>query len=85
MRIFEVCNGSESYFFGWEEDAKKFAKEKYDAESDGVPFIDKHFVERPDEFAELLNKVAHAPKGVATGASRQTHISASEDSTTHGH
>lgn len=85
MRIFEVVNGSESYFFGWEEDAKKFAKEKYDAESDGVPFIDKHFVERPDEFAELLNKVAHAPKGAATGASRQTHISASEDSTTHGH
>ena len=122
MRIFEVVNGDESYFFGWEEDAKRFAKEsekvmktgdvishftmlhnylkysdkhaveasptkekKYDAETDGVPFIDKHFVERPDEFAALLNKVAHAPKGVATGASRQTHISASEDSTTHGH
>jgi hypothetical protein len=81
MRLFEVVNGSESYFFGWEEDAKKFAKEK----TDGVPFIDKHFVERPDEFAALLNKVAHAPKGVATGASRQTHISANGDSTTDGY
>lgn len=84
MRVFEVINGSESYFFGWEEDAIKFAKEKYETEIDGVPFIDKHFVERPDEFAELLNKVAHAPKGAATGASRQTHVSANEDSTTHG-
>lgn len=84
MRVFEVINGSESYFFGWEEDAIKFAKEKYETEIDGVPFIDKHFVERPDEFAALLNKVAHAPKGAATGASRQTHVSANEDSTTHG-
>ena len=50
-----------------EEDAKRFAKEKYDAETDGVPFIDKHFV-MADEFAELLNKVAHAPKGAATDA-----------------
>ena len=83
MRIFEVCNGDKSDFFGWEEDAKKFAKSAYDNEEDGVPFIVPHFVERPDEFAELLNKVAHAPKGAATGASRQTHISASGDSITH--
>lgn len=85
MRIFEVVNGSESHFFGWEEDAKKFAKEKYDNNEDGVPFIVPHFVGRCDEFAELLNKVARAPnavKGAATGASRQTHISASGDSTT---
>ena len=77
MRIFEVCNGDRSDFFGWEEDAKNFAKSTGDN-----PFIVPHFVERPDEFAELLNKVAHAPKGAATGASRQTHISASEDSIT---
>lgn len=81
MRLFEVVNGNESYFFGWEEDAKKFKKEKFNGEA----FIDKHFVERPDEFAALLNKVAHAPQGVATGASRQTHISANGDSTTDGY
>jgi hypothetical protein len=82
VRIFEVVNGDESHFFGWEEDAKKFAKEKYDAEVDGVPFIDKHFVERPDEFAALLNeKVTARRSGQATGACRSANPSASEDST----
>ena len=84
MRIFEVCNGYRSDFFGDEETARLFVKAIHEKELDAVPFIDKHFAETPQEVAELLNKVAHAPKGVATGASRQTHISASEDSTTHG-
>ena len=82
MRIFEVCNGDRSDLFGWEEDAKKFAKSAYDNNEDGVPFIVPHFVERPDEFAELLNKVTAPRRAQATGASRQTHISASKDSTT---
>ena len=85
MRVWEVCNGDKSDFFGDEQDAKEFAKSAYDNNEDGVPFIVPHFVERPDEFAELLNKVTARRSGQATGASRQTHISASEDSTTHGH
>lgn len=85
MRIFEVVNGNQSNFFGHEEDAIKFANQRYNKETDGVPFINKHFVERPDEFAELLNKVAHAPKGVATGAIKSANPCASEDSNTDGH
>ena len=81
MRIFEVCNGDRSDFFGWEEDAKKFA----DAQTSGKPFIVPHFVERPDEFAELLNKVTARRSGQATGAIRSANPCASEDSTTHGH
>lgn len=84
MRIFEVCSGEKSDFFGSEEAADKFAKESYDKEEEGVPFKVFHFAETAYEIAELLNKVAHAPKGAATGASRQTHVSANEDSTTHG-
>ena len=84
MRIFEVCNGDESNFFGHEEDAKKFAKEKYDNEEDGVPFIVPHFVERPDEFAELLNKVTAPRRAQVTGAIRSANPCASEDSNTHG-
>lgn len=84
MRIFEVVNGSESHFFGHEEDAKRFAKAKYDAESDGVPFIDKHFVERPDEFAELLNKVTARRSGQATGAIRSANPCARGEFNTDG-
>ena len=69
MRVFEVCNGDRSDFFGWEEDAKKFAKSAYDNNEDGVPFIVPHFVERPDEFAALLNeKVTARRSGQATDA-----------------
>ena len=83
MRIFEVCNGDRSDFFGWEEDAKKFAKSAYDNNEDGVPFIVPHFVERPDEFAALLNeKVTARRSGQATGANRSANPCASEDSTT---
>jgi hypothetical protein len=85
MRIFEVCNGDKSDFFGWEEDAKEFAKSAYDNNEDGVPFIVPHFVERPDEFAELLNKVTARRSGQATGACRSANPSASGDSTTHEH
>jgi hypothetical protein len=46
-----------------------------------VPFIVPHFVERPDEFAELLNKVTARRSGQATGACRSANPSASEDST----
>ena len=63
------------------QDAKEFAKSAYDNNEDGVPFIVPHFVERPDEFAELLNKVARAPKGAATGAIKSANPCASEDST----
>jgi hypothetical protein len=72
MRIFEVVNGSKSDFFGDEYDAKKFAKERYENEVDGVPFIDKHFVETPYEFAALLNEVTARLSGQATGQGRQT-------------
>ncbi|MCH1599076.1 MAG: hypothetical protein L7S70_01660 [Pseudomonadales bacterium] len=85
MRVFEVCNGDKSDFFGHEEDAKDFAKSAYDNNEDGVPFIVPHFVERPDEFAELLNKVTARRSGQATGAIRSANPCASEDSTTHGH
>ena len=46
---------------------------------------DKNGVISGDEFAELLNKVAHAPKGVATGAIKSANPCASEDSNTDGH
>lgn len=85
MRIFEVCSGDRSDFFGSEEAADKFAKESYDQEEEGVPFKVFHFAETAYEIAELLNKVTARRSGQATGASRQTHISANEDSTTHGH
>ena len=87
MRIFEVCNGDKSDFFGWEEDAKEFAKSAYDNNEDGVPFIVPHFVERPDEFAELLNKVARAPKGAATDAvlSGKPNTRVNPEYTTDGH
>ena len=85
MRIFEVCNGDKFDFFGHEEDAKDFAKSAYDNNEDGVPFIVPHFVERPDEFAELLNKVTARLSGQATGAYRSANPCANEDSTTHGY
>ncbi len=69
MRVFEVCNGDRSDFFGHEQDAKEFAKSAYDNNEDGVPFIVPHYVERPDEFAALLNEKVTAPRRAqATGA-----------------
>ena len=68
MRVFEVCNGDKSDFFGDEQDAKEFAKSAYDNNEDGVPFIVPHFVEQPDEFAELLNKVTAPRRARATDA-----------------
>lgn len=85
MRVFEVCNGDKSDFFGWEEDAKEFAKSAYDNNEDGVPFIVPHFVERPDEFAALLNKVARAPKGAATGAEISANPCSGKEFITNGH
>ncbi len=84
MRVFEVCNGDKSDFFGHEQDAKEFAKSAYDNNEDGVPFIVPHFVERPDEFAELLNeKVTARRSGQATDAvlSGKPNTRVSEDST----
>jgi hypothetical protein len=37
-----------------------------------------------DAFREERDKVTHAPQGVATGASRQTHVSASTEYTSNG-
>ena len=84
MEIWECISDGDSAFFCSEEACRAWAAIAYDLEIDGVPFVKRHKIETNWDFAALLNEVTARRSGQVTGASRQTHVSASEDSNTHG-
>ena len=84
ITIWECVSGGKSAFFLSEDVCRKWAAIAYDLEIDGVPFVKGHEMESNWDFVALLNEVTARRSGQATGASRQTHVSASGDSNTHG-